>query len=370
MSKEALDEIQIRLDYQFKNVDLLDQAFTRKSYSEENGGSNNEVLEFIGDKVLDLIVVKYLSDEYGYFSHDEEDFDRSEADEFWCEYDEGELTKMKARLVQKKMLAHRIDLLGFTKYLYMGKGDIEKHVERQDSVKEDLFEAIVGAVALDSEWNLSLLERIVNNMLDFDSALEDSADYENYIGMVQDWALKNGGELPLYHTDVYRQAYMLNGTTYIYGDRMRSIPISAIGADPYPKRMCYMKFPWRDEVFLDAGVTDHDAKMGVAKKAYEYLREKNLLQSIEKEIVNPSEENAISQLETLARRGHFAIPEYLFEESPDGKGNCFWTCKCSANGLDFSTSGEASSKKAAKKQAAYKMLQRVLKGRKDSRTNV
>ena len=46
MSKEDLTQIQIKLDYQFKNVDLLDQAFTRKSYSEENGGSNNEVLEF------------------------------------------------------------------------------------------------------------------------------------------------------------------------------------------------------------------------------------------------------------------------------------------------------------------------------------
>jgi hypothetical protein len=62
MSKEDLTQIQIKLDYQFKNVDLLDQAFTRKSYSEENGGSNNEVLEFFGDKALDLIVVKYLSD--------------------------------------------------------------------------------------------------------------------------------------------------------------------------------------------------------------------------------------------------------------------------------------------------------------------
>ena len=364
MTKEDLTQIQIKLDYQFKNVDLLDQAFTRKSYSEENGGSNNEVLEFFGDKALDLIVVKYLSDEYGYFSHDEEGYDRSEADEFWCEYDEGELTQMKARLVQKKTLAHRIDLLGFTKYLYMGKGDIEKHVERQDSVKEDLFEAIVGAVALDSGWELSVLERIVNFMLDFDSELEDSEDYENYIGMVQDWALKNGGELPLYHTDVYRQAYMFNGTPYIYGARMKSIPISAIGADPYPKRMCYMKFPWRDEVFLDAGVTDHDAKMGVAKAAYEYLQKNNLLQSIEKEILNPSEENAISQLETLARRGYFKIPEYHFEESLDGNGNYLWTCKCSAKGLDYSTSGKSSSKKAAKKQAAYKMLQRVLKERK------
>ena len=46
--------VQGQIGYDFKNIDLLNQAFTRRSYSEENGGENNEVLEFIGDKVLDL----------------------------------------------------------------------------------------------------------------------------------------------------------------------------------------------------------------------------------------------------------------------------------------------------------------------------
>ena len=52
-------------DTAFKNLDLLNQAFTRRSYSEENGGENNEVLEFIGDKALDFAVIKLLIDKYG-----------------------------------------------------------------------------------------------------------------------------------------------------------------------------------------------------------------------------------------------------------------------------------------------------------------
>ena len=48
--------VQAQIGYTFKNIDLLNQAFTRRSYTEENGGENNEVLEFIGDKALDFAV--------------------------------------------------------------------------------------------------------------------------------------------------------------------------------------------------------------------------------------------------------------------------------------------------------------------------
>ena len=60
MKENDLQLIQEQIGYHFNNPDLLQQAFTRRSYSEENGGENNEVLEFIGDKVLDFFVVKYL----------------------------------------------------------------------------------------------------------------------------------------------------------------------------------------------------------------------------------------------------------------------------------------------------------------------
>ena len=61
MSNEKwLKEIQDRIEYRFRNQDLLLQAFTRRSYSEENGGSDNEILEFIGDRALDLAVTRIL----------------------------------------------------------------------------------------------------------------------------------------------------------------------------------------------------------------------------------------------------------------------------------------------------------------------
>ena len=66
MNNNDLAEIQDKIGYPFANLDLLQQAFVRRSYSKENGGEDNEVLEFIGDKVLDFIVVKLLAEKYGF----------------------------------------------------------------------------------------------------------------------------------------------------------------------------------------------------------------------------------------------------------------------------------------------------------------
>ena len=72
----------------------------------------------------------------------------------------------------------------------MGKGDRENHVEMKASVKEDLFEAITGAVALDSNWDVRSLERVIMNMLTPEAEL-DTKDCENHIGFVQDWSWRN-----------------------------------------------------------------------------------------------------------------------------------------------------------------------------------
>ena len=114
--------VEDQIGYQFKNQLLLKQAFIRKSFSEENGGENNEVLEFIGDKVLDVAVIRYLSKKYGsdlnYNSNSNNGFYNilqpiTLAREFECALNEGELTKLKQKMVQKKALAGRIDELEF-----------------------------------------------------------------------------------------------------------------------------------------------------------------------------------------------------------------------------------------------------------------
>ena len=191
MDVKDLNFIQDQIGYTFKNRDLLQQAFVRKSYSEENGGQNNEVLEFIGDKVLDLMVVRMLSERYGSITEGDE------WNEFSCLYDEGGLTEIKSSLVEKKTLAQRMRELGFAKYLIMGRGDEMQKVDREVSVQEDLFEAIIGAVALDSGWDMKAMQDTVEIMLNPDEFLEESVD--DYVGLLQAWVLKDTGTRPLYH---------------------------------------------------------------------------------------------------------------------------------------------------------------------------
>lgn len=74
MTANDMQFIQDQIGYRFKNLDLLRQAFVRRSYSEENGGENNEVLEFIGDKVLDFVIVK-LGRNTRPYAGDQEGFD-------------------------------------------------------------------------------------------------------------------------------------------------------------------------------------------------------------------------------------------------------------------------------------------------------
>ena len=63
---DHLEEVEQKISYWFKNKDLLFQAFTRSSYSTQYGGENNEVLEFIGDRVLDFYVVKVIAERFGF----------------------------------------------------------------------------------------------------------------------------------------------------------------------------------------------------------------------------------------------------------------------------------------------------------------
>ena len=168
-----IEEIERKIGYTFASKVLLEQAFTRRSFTEEHGGENNEVLEFLGDKVLSLAVVKALSDEYAYPTDDEE---------YAIEFDEEDLTDILTELVCSENLASRIDDMGLNKYLIMGKGDVRNNVQNDDSVKEDLFEAIVGAVTMDLDWkhvdkngigrwDIERLKKVVSKMLNLNEVL-------------------------------------------------------------------------------------------------------------------------------------------------------------------------------------------------------
>lgn len=171
-----LEEVQSKIDYFFNNIDLLLQAFTRSSYSAQFGGENNEVLEFIGDKVLDMYVTKIIADNFGFMKSQSDYYDEEEDNDEYCivaHHNEGDFTELRKTIVNNKTLAKRIDKLGFAKYLYLGDSDLDNNVVNQEKVKADLFEAILGAIAIDCDWNPEALQKSVDVMLNIDDFLDD-----------------------------------------------------------------------------------------------------------------------------------------------------------------------------------------------------
>lgn len=399
--------------YKFNNLKLLYQAFIRKSYSKENGGEDNEVLEFIGDKVLDLAVVRYLSKRYGTDMHIQEKIPKqfrvkSEPKEFKSKLAEGDLTKLKQKLVQKKSLAKRIDELDFARFLITGKGDKRDGAAYSDSVKEDLFEAILGAVALDCDWDSNKLQDVVETMLCPDSLIKDEEN-EDYVSLIYEWCNQKYGINPYFKYFDTKDSKGLNGSkpindisriqpygweqknvglyarspkdgmTSIIPEEMRIGPVG-LGRQSFKEsdtlqvihghldgtyenmhytRACQLEIKGF-KAFEDYGETNNQARKRACKLAYTYLEENGLLFTIQDEIDNPNIDDAINQLETLARRGYFSLPEYEFEESHDADGNPIWRAECRIEEEEYIFYAEESSKKQAKKQAAYDMLMHVL----------
>lgn len=189
-------KIERTIGYTFGNKDLLQQAFVRKSYSEEHGGQNNEVLEFIGDKALDFAVVRIMMERFGIITEDKgwSKFKLRNPKYFQTRYGEGKFTDIKQDLVKKQALSKAMDVLGFQNYLIMGQGDIKQNRQDSISVKEDLFEAIIGAVALDCGWDMDTITRVVESMIDFDSYFEnDLENIQNNVALVQEWFQKMKG---------------------------------------------------------------------------------------------------------------------------------------------------------------------------------
>ena len=343
MNSEELQAVQERIDYWFENPDLLQQAFIRRSYSQEYGGGDNEVLEFIGDKALDFIIVKLLSEEYGDYAENYDDYDPNEdCNEYISDCRENKLSEMKRVLVEGKTLAKRIDILDLSGYLILGKGDQKNKVYNNASVKEDLFEAIIGAVALDSDWDIETLEEVIDRMLDPYSYISDDIE-DQYISIVQNWSIKNCGRYPDFICDKNR-----NYNPYV----------SSFTVNMDDRYQC--KLILGDEEFIGYGDTPSEARRNSAEQAYNYLEENELLSTIQDEIEEPSESMAINQLETLSRRGYFDLPKYKYIESHDKNGNPEWTVTCSINDFDEEYTSKSNSKKTAKKKVAFDMLNYVL----------
>lgn len=132
-----LDSLQKIIGVQFKNINLLKEALTHRSYLNENPSwqnDNNERLEFLGDAVLELVMTEELFNR----------FPRKE---------EGELTIYRAGMVNTKNLAAVAGEIGLPEQILLSRGEVKSFAGRsRESISADAVESLIGAIYLDQGY--------------------------------------------------------------------------------------------------------------------------------------------------------------------------------------------------------------------------
>lgn len=138
------------LGHRFADEQLLLSALTHRSFAAENEGAvQNERLEFLGDAVLDLAVTEMLY--------------RNQPDHV-----EGDLAKARAEVVSAPALADIARSLGLGSQMRLGRGEALSGGDDKESILADAFEAVIGAVYLDSDWPTvrSVVQRLFADAVD------------------------------------------------------------------------------------------------------------------------------------------------------------------------------------------------------------
>ncbi|MBI3305153.1 ribonuclease III [Candidatus Parcubacteria bacterium] len=176
-----LEKLEPKLGVAFQNQDLLQQAFVHRSYLNENPGfrlDQNERLEFLGDAVLELVVTEAL---YAQFP----------------EKPEGELTNLRAALVNANMLAEVARGLDFNDHLLLSRGEAKDEGRARQYILANAFEAVMGALYLDQGYEAArgFVERVLLTHL---AHIVEKQLYKDPKSRFQEAAQEKAGITPTY----------------------------------------------------------------------------------------------------------------------------------------------------------------------------
>ena len=312
--------------YTFINENLLRQAFTRRAFGMEYGLGDCEELEFYGDAVLNTVVSHELCRRFS------DPFLYTVENPFRSRYPAGDLSTMRAKFICRDHLAARAEELGLDRYILYGTGE-----EASDASREDMMEALIGAVAVDSGWDWSLLADVVDRLIRLQLENPDELIKKSAYEQLNSWHQKHFGSLPEYIVDRNR--------------RVR-------GKEFYD---CTLKFrvPENDKdiwtsqhINVTGESTRTAAREHVAERAVSFLMNNGLWMRLDDAHIIPELENSINQLQELYQKKYVGKAAYSFKEDSLG-----WYCECVVDSIEGW--GRAAGKTKAKKKAAFMALVRM-----------
>ena len=193
-----MKKIEEKLGYIFKRPAYLEEALTHSSYANEHKISSNERLEFLGDSVLSIIISDKLFRDLP-------------------DVDEGTLTKIRASIVCEETLAKLAKKIGLGNMLLLGNGEKQSGGKNRPSITSDAFEALLGAIYLDSgmdaarRWLLNIADKEIKNAInsrdlrDYKTHLQEYVQREK-LGFVRYILVDKSG--PVHESHFVMQAYV------------------------------------------------------------------------------------------------------------------------------------------------------------------
>lgn len=174
-----MKDFETRLGYSFNDKNLLRTSFTHSSYAYENATESNELLEFLGDAVLEMTISLYL---YKHFP----------------KLTEGDLTKLRAATVCEPSLARVSRAIGLCELLLLGKGEAATGGRERDSILSDAFEAAIGAAFLDGGLKCvcDIIERL---FADYITDLHSTRGFGDYKTSLQELLQRNSHKPIVYN---------------------------------------------------------------------------------------------------------------------------------------------------------------------------
>ena len=199
----SLKELERRLGYQFSEIGWLDKALTHRSFINETASTDkvsNEVLEFLGDAVLNLGVSHLLLQKFP-------------------EAREGTLSMRRAQLVKQSSLAFLFKELRLEEHLLLGKGELSNGGMKKSSILSNAYEALIGAIFMDSGF-YQALEIIGHHFEPYLQTKTSSVLFDDFKSLLQIHSQQSFGVSPQYrvlkesgpdHDKQFQASAIING---------------------------------------------------------------------------------------------------------------------------------------------------------------
>lgn len=318
--RSNLGFIEEKIGYKFKDKNLLIQAFTSKSFGAENPDfADNDILEFYGDAELYKFMSDWLYDSFTVYP------DGKQNNQLTSKKKVGALSEIRKNYIKKESLAKCLRMKQLDQFILLGRSDLNNNAADSDSILEDVFEAIIGAVKADTEKQANqykTIKEVCHN-------LYEMYDFEkDYVNEIYEFCNDYGVE-PSFRKSGY------------------SSPVT-----------CRLEIPDLNIYSEGKGKSFEVAKMEACKNAMDDCN----IYDMKQEVGEPEFDKAVSQLNMLYQKGYITKPDYEFKNETQEDGRQLWTCYCyiatyeDKEDYDNREIVEEYSKSDSKKAAAYDML--------------